>query len=218
LKQVLGPSNGDLGNQFWDNCYFMTRWLERKCQSEKNFLRNKRVVELGAGLGLLGMCASLFDASMILTDVGNSVLDNLKQNLQTNSKTNVNNIAKRTAVLELKWADESQMQSVLNFDWKSIGYSNEKENFVDIIIGSDIIAGLYDLNALLSTFVWFCERNNELEIYVAYKPRPFVQEQKFFHQAKKYFEIEEMNLDLLQETDKIGDDSKILRFRKNKIK
>lgn len=206
----------------------MTKWVEKKCTLDKNYMKNKRVIELGSGLGLLGMCAALFGASVILTDYGNVVLENLRNNLKTNGQKSIvqsntattSMIQNKTFVSELGWNIESQMKETQDFDWQSIGFEKEKqehsqtENNIDFIIGSDIIAGLYDLTALLSTFIWFSEKNPNLRILVAYRQRPFPGEIKFFHFAKQHFEINEMDIEIVDAHDRIGSDLKVLEFRK----
>lgn len=57
----------------WDSCLVLTRYLS----DHQDLLRNKRVVELGSGIGLVGIyCAKLGAASVTLTDMEVSEIRN----------------------------------------------------------------------------------------------------------------------------------------------
>ncbi|CCF75781.1 hypothetical protein BmR1_04g07985 [Babesia microti strain RI] len=81
---------------------------------------NKVVLELGAGCGLPGITAAIFNTSkVILTDYSPISLENLKHNVQVNYST----IKSQVEVLKLDWND----------------YKGLDPRSIDIIIASDII-------------------------------------------------------------------------------
>jgi len=54
-----------IGGKLWDSCLILTRYLSR----HRELLQDKSVVELGSGLGLVGIYCSLLDARVSLTDM-----------------------------------------------------------------------------------------------------------------------------------------------------
>ncbi|CEG35442.1 Putative N2,N2-dimethylguanosine tRNA methyltransferase [Plasmopara halstedii] len=59
------PGNLGIGGKLWDSCLVLTRFLAAR----QDLIRNKQVVELGSGLGLVGIFCSLLGAHVTLTDM-----------------------------------------------------------------------------------------------------------------------------------------------------
>lgn len=115
-EQTLFRSNGEEGLHLWESAIVMSRW---SCLHPEIF-KEKRVIELGSGCGLLGITLAKYINSkeLILTDYMDSVLTNLKNNVEMN--------------------DALDKTTFLNLDWK------EYETYVgfpkfDVIIGSELI-------------------------------------------------------------------------------
>jgi predicted nicotinamide N-methyase len=82
LNVVVDPQAG-IAFQLWPAAHVMCRWLESQPTS---FLSGKKIIELGAGCGLVGLlCASnAFDASMVtITDLPN-VIPHINANIDAN--------------------------------------------------------------------------------------------------------------------------------------
>ncbi|KAF1332829.1 putative n2,n2-dimethylguanosine trna methyltransferase, partial [Globisporangium splendens] len=74
------PGNLGIGGKLWDSCLVLTRYLSQ----HKAFVANKSVVELGSGLGLVGIfCAMLGAARVTLTDI-DDVVPLLQYNIDLN--------------------------------------------------------------------------------------------------------------------------------------
>jgi predicted nicotinamide N-methyase len=61
------------GQYLWDSGVYLARWL----LGNRERLRNRRVVELGSGLGLPGLTAAKFAAETLLTDCAADLVSNL---------------------------------------------------------------------------------------------------------------------------------------------
>ncbi|KAF1775385.1 S-adenosyl-L-methionine-dependent methyltransferase [Phytophthora cactorum] len=59
------PGNLGIGGKLWDSCLVLTRYLAAR----REVLVGKQVVELGSGLGLVGIFCSLLGARVTLTDM-----------------------------------------------------------------------------------------------------------------------------------------------------
>ena len=91
----------------------------------------RRVVELGAGTGLPGIVAArIHDADVLLTDVGNEVLDRCRSNIEFNG------VESHCGVAEIDWSIPDAASNALRTRWPD-GHG------ADVVIASDCI---YDDN------------------------------------------------------------------------
>jgi predicted nicotinamide N-methyase len=95
VKSNVSLMESDVGEEIWDAAKLFCAYL---CQSSSDGfhnstvrlpcmvnVKNKRILELGAGCGLLGMCCSILGASQVLcTDYLPQVMKNLAFNLKHN--------------------------------------------------------------------------------------------------------------------------------------
>ncbi|KAG6953228.1 hypothetical protein JG688_00012930 [Phytophthora aleatoria] len=73
------PGNLGIGGKLWDSCLVLTRYLAAR----REVLVGKQVVELGSGLGLVGIFCSLLGARVTLTDM-EEVIPLLDYNIRLN--------------------------------------------------------------------------------------------------------------------------------------
>ncbi|KAG7386819.1 hypothetical protein PHYPSEUDO_015216 [Phytophthora pseudosyringae] len=73
------PGNLGIGGKLWDSCLVLTRYLAAR----RELLVGKQVVELGSGLGLVGIFCSLLGARVTLTDM-EEVIPLLEYNIRLN--------------------------------------------------------------------------------------------------------------------------------------
>ena len=191
----IEKDNSHLATQFWDGSYLLAKFIERHCLEGKFSLENSLILELGSGCGLSGIVASLFKPKhVLLTDLGEN-LDHLQMNVDMNRAEQKNRNSgisfNNVTVQELAWGNIDHLNIAVEFASKMKKQTTiESSNAFDVILGSDIIAGLYDVNALLTTLVNLS--NPDTKIFISYRARPFAKEQIFFKKAKEMFDIIEV--------------------------
>lgn len=104
IRGEFEETSTSTGLGLWTGSDFMAEFL---CD-HADLVRNKRILELGAGLGLIGMIAYHMGASEVLmTDGDTSVLDNLRYNISENSVRNEEISTERTLdCAQLIWGRE----------------------------------------------------------------------------------------------------------------
>ncbi|KAJ0409035.1 hypothetical protein ATCC90586_000622 [Pythium insidiosum] len=75
------PGNLGIGGKLWDSCLVLTRYL----QDYPDLLRGRQVIELGSGLGLVGIYCAMMGAHVTLTDM-DEVIPLLHYNIRLNFK------------------------------------------------------------------------------------------------------------------------------------
>jgi len=149
-----------------------------------NFFKGKNVVELGSGLGLMGVVMSYLDVSNIyLSDISPLLLNHLKRNVKFNVHPSLfNNIH----FLQLLWGSED----VSVFSSKSI----------DVIVGCDILYNFRVYSDLFRTIERICNYKNEVDIILAYEERQPTHEKTFLsnfqNNSQLYFTVTKVEFDI----------------------
>ncbi|XP_022251808.1 protein-lysine methyltransferase METTL21D-like [Limulus polyphemus] len=92
---------GDVGCVVWDSGLVLAKYLEYKHCFLKGHWKNKYVIELGAGTGLVGLTAACLGASVLLTD-----LPALLPLLELNLTENGDKLQGNTEARILKWGQD----------------------------------------------------------------------------------------------------------------
>lgn len=171
-------------------------------------LRNKTVLELGAGTGMVSLTSWILGAHTIATDLP-EILPILQFNLEFNRKQLLENLAE-------------SFHHRVGLEWRELVWANKKhyEEFlsqkrVDLILAADVIAGIYPLNDLLETLVDLTDEH--AHVYIAYKERFPVEERKFFHKANRYFQISKIDRKELPEDFRQSDIDILWFTKRNQI-
>jgi len=187
------------GLSVWSTAKPLLRRLLRNTEFSNKIKRTKqnenpvvRILELGAGCGLLGMglaAATGGAANVVLTDHEDSI-----GWLQKNVDLNHSSFYQDSVTVEpLSWGDPTHMTAIetaYNHN-ANMNSSHEDESSLqhfDYIVGSDL---LYDPTfhaPLLETLQRFAIPN-KTEIYLGYPPRSKSEEQ-FVCDAANYFDVE----------------------------
>ncbi|KAJ6714885.1 HEPATOCELLULAR CARCINOMA-ASSOCIATED ANTIGEN [Salix viminalis] len=114
------------GSWIWDSALLLSRWLV----ASQLDLRNKSVIELGAGAGLPGLTAALLGASrVLLTDIA-PLLPGLVKNVEANE------LEDRVEVRELVWGSDESLSRI-----------GESRGF-DVVLMSDVFFDIEHMAAL----------------------------------------------------------------------
>ncbi|XP_077997737.1 protein N-lysine methyltransferase METTL21A-like [Glandiceps talaboti] len=134
IKQDWG--NIGVAAVVWDAAIVLCDYLEKSVKKSKLNLSNQRLIELGAGTGLVGMVAALLGADVIVTD-RQMALKQLQENINRNLKPTGDSSEIRINVQELDWGQNLE---------------DYAEPF-DIILGADIIYIKETFPDLLKTLI-----------------------------------------------------------------
>lgn len=95
IAHKLETSLEDVGLQIWLASLYMADFVV----SSRNDFKGKRILDLGAGVGLTSIVAALYADHVICTDIGKDIIDLAQHNLNlNNTKEDIN-----FTVMELDW-------------------------------------------------------------------------------------------------------------------
>ncbi|KAL0586285.1 hypothetical protein ABG067_004134 [Albugo candida] len=136
LCSLAASTDHDLtGQVVWPVSIFLSWYLI----SQRDFLKDKTVLELGAGVGLSGLVASHFADKVYLTDGSEVVLDLLEKNVGISGRSN------NCTVSILRWGDHDSIQA----------FEQQKSSGVDVLIGADVVCWPSYIQPLLETVKYF---------------------------------------------------------------
>ncbi|KAF4628082.1 hypothetical protein G7Y89_g10075 [Cudoniella acicularis] len=158
------------GGQLWPAGMVLAKHMLRY---HKNTLKDARILELGAGGGLVGLAAAIgcsVDRPIMITDQEN-MMSLMDQNIS------LNNLASRVLPLILNWGDPLPKEVV-----------EEKPN---VILAADCVYFEPAFPLLLATLEELLELCNNAVIYFCFKKRRRA-DMQFMKNAKKKFRVEEI--------------------------
>jgi predicted nicotinamide N-methyase len=119
VVQEVSDADKGTGLVSWDGSIVLGKYLE----IHPDIVRNKKVLELGAGTGVAGLSAGLLGASKVLLTDLQYTLDNLRRNIAetVNANTHLPNLSQSLSAVHLDWSDfhtypESDWEVVLGAD------------------------------------------------------------------------------------------------------
>lgn len=141
-------AQADVGYLMWPSAIVLSRWL----LSNVHVLKNKTILEIGAGCGLVGILAATIvkkyntSDQVIITDVNNTVLENIARNI------NVNDVSSIASVSKLDFYQQSGGNHAGKWIAGEFGGISEKQCApVDVILAADIICQPDDAVAAAKT-------------------------------------------------------------------
>lgn len=126
LQCSLNMLEGDTGCSIWPSGLFLSEFI----LSFPEVFSDKSCLEVGSGVGLVGVCLAQANCSKVtLTDGDLSTLANMKLNLELN----------HLATDVLGHAQKTNTVQCLYFPWESATANELREIMPDIVLGADVI-------------------------------------------------------------------------------
>jgi len=161
IKQ--SPKGDRVGATVWDAAIVTCKYLELHYNYEK--LAGKRVIELGSGVGLVGLAAALLGAKQVVLTDQKDMIEILRSNTLLNVRSS------NVKVRELCWgADVRKFLPPY-----------------DMIIASDVIYEEHCIESLVKTISALSDANST--IIIGHERRGMAAEEQFYDLVSKEFDI-----------------------------
>ncbi|XP_028030179.1 protein-lysine methyltransferase METTL21D-like [Bombyx mandarina] len=102
--KIYQKIEGDVNCVVWDASLVLAKYLEIMCQYKSDFLSGLRVLELGAGLGVVGLTAATLGAQVTITDLPEA-LPLIRLNINEN-KSKIGSMGGYATAESLIWGDQ----------------------------------------------------------------------------------------------------------------
>jgi len=174
--QIMQKPHDGIPFRLWKASHALCRWLSQgQDASALAVVKGRRVLELGAGCGLVGICCARLGAEVTLTDLG-YVIPFTRSNVKLNSLPD-------TSVRELAWGEDVRQQF--------------PRGSFDVIIGSDIIYYAHLHRPLLVALLQLVGEGTE--VVISHAHRYGQQNETWRSHMDAYFTIEHLHVDDQQE-------------------
>ncbi|XP_046740628.1 protein N-lysine methyltransferase METTL21D-like [Diprion similis] len=168
---------GDVSCVVWDASIVLAKYLDVLCSENrlgKDWLVGKKVLELGAGLGCVGMTAACLGAEVVLTDLAN-VLPALNNNIEMNKDV---------------WKRSGGSARAEELDWSKHPVVDFKP---EIVLLADCVYYTESIEPLLDMLKRLCEATNDTYALLAQEERDTPNQKpvwsQFVEAIKKKFKI-----------------------------
>ncbi|XP_066284198.1 protein N-lysine methyltransferase METTL21A-like [Branchiostoma lanceolatum] len=165
-ERNIGDDGDEIGKRVWPSAVDLCQFLQNGCFP----MQDKKVLELGAGIGLVGIVASLLGADVTLTDLPN-IVGNMEENVRPNTKEGCKYPPK---VRPLVWG-----RNLFKVNGPSIHY--------DYVIGADVFYIEETFHDLLATLRHFCDPQTTVLLGCHFRVKS--RDLKFIELLKKHFKI-----------------------------
>mmetsp|Transcript_8320 Transcript_8320/g.10828 ORF Transcript_8320/g.10828 Transcript_8320/m.10828 type:complete len:271 (+) Transcript_8320:943-1755(+) len=168
-KEGITTVSGTTGWTVWNANFVALRYLESKGQA---WFKNKEILDLSAGLGMVGIACAKAGANVTISEVGSRQLECIQNNVE------MNDVAHRTKVVELPWGDKTAFQRLMQ--------SRDNLGF-DIVVASDLVyIAVRDSihNLLVNTLSELMQSGSE-NILLVYEERVRPEEEKLLDLLKE---------------------------------
>ncbi|WWC65444.1 uncharacterized protein I303_108062 [Kwoniella dejecticola CBS 10117] len=169
LKVDAGPGCGGIA---WPAGEVLSRYIAYRHGLDPSHLRNKKILELGSGTGLVGIVAGLLEPSAEVWATDQSILlDLMRSNVELNL-TNSPNHRPNVLVAEYNWGEEVP--------------SDIPIESIDMVLAADCVYFEPAFPLLVKTLCDLAPIDKEIEILFCWKKRRKA-DKRFFMMLKKHF-------------------------------
>lgn len=157
-------------------------------------VRDRSVLELGCGVGAVGMVAALHGARQVVVTDRGAVLPLTKHNIMHNVNVLMRNGAALPFVRELDWSDESHATALVD-EVARLDDPLEGRLAFDIILCADVAYDVELIHILVATLVRLCKPGSATLVAVVFEHRGGDEEVALATQLRKSgFAVEERAL------------------------
>ncbi|KPI41094.1 Protein-lysine N-methyltransferase efm3 [Cyphellophora attinorum] len=187
-KKIIG-SGPNTGLRTWEASLRLAHYLYQK----PHLTRSRSVLEVGAGTGFLSIfCAAyLCPARIVVTDGHDDVITSLRHNVALNKSSYDAANTRAPLVKKLFWADEDDMNAILNSQDDVEGELSPSSK-IDLIIGADVTYHPDACLALASTLSVLAQRNPDATILISATQRNLETMEVFLDACRKTLSVEEV--------------------------
>ncbi len=194
--------DGDTGLTIWDGSILLARTLEASLGEP---LKNKNVLELGSGVGVVGISAAALGANVVLTDL-EYTRNQIEANIQRARALWGDKVHGKMHFKKLDWTTDFELyvnnNTVNNADVKQQSFLYY-EHF-DYILGADIIWLEPLIMPLLRMLDVITAVNKNCKVLISYQSRSKRADDLLFNGLQKIFQVDELEkLPKGYETEKI---------------
>jgi predicted nicotinamide N-methyase len=202
IKEAQNSSHigedGGTGLNVWDGAMLLARFIEKV----PNIIKNKRVIELGSGCGVVGIAAAISGCKeVVMTDLSYA-LPLMRKNVERN---------------EAAWKDKEVVVSCKECDWfqppavdELLGEDNNK---ADVLLVADCVWLPSLIAPLLQTLKLYT--NDSTEVFITYQQRGKEAHDLFLEGIHELFDV--VDVDTLKAADLVKPDVFHLFHCKRKI-
>ncbi|OWZ23119.1 Protein N-lysine methyltransferase METTL21A isoform X1 [Phytophthora megakarya] len=170
------PAFPSHGHCVWDAALLLADYLQTQASDNTIKFHGKKVVELGAGVGLVGMTLAVLGARVVLTDQ-EYALPLLRKNVAVNFE----NKAVVPTVEECQWGESCKTEGLL---------ATWKKN-TDVVVFSDV---LYHASAFLLLIKTLHELvSPTTDVFFSFETRNAAIEGNFLEELGKSFDVDEVS-------------------------
>ncbi|XP_026485557.1 protein N-lysine methyltransferase METTL21D-like isoform X1 [Vanessa tameamea] len=130
--KIFQKLEGDVNCVVWDASLVLAKYLETMCQHKADFLSGIKVLELGSGLGVVGLTAATLGAQVTLTDLPEA-LPLLRLNISEN-KQKIVSMGGYAIAESLVWGDKNSEIHKQEFDMIVLADCVYYEDAIDPLI------------------------------------------------------------------------------------
>ncbi|GAB6031171.1 Methyltransferase-like protein 22 [Chamberlinius hualienensis] len=165
LDHSLASPLSLVGLQLWSGALILSDYLLHN----RHGLKDKIVLELGAGSGLTSIVASKYAKLVLCTDMKDDILQLCRRNVDRNSSVrNVNNVI----VKELDWSHSNIFEKDSGECWSWTKKDLEHLKEVDLIIASDVVYSDELTDHFLNVLLTFLRGNRRpINVFISLERR-----------------------------------------------